>query len=530
MIDHEQELCGELVPRLFDHDVWADIERLDVQDTILVLRQAQDVIRKGLFDDLYNDTYFRKDVFEAATARLGVELCKKVMALPVIYTLIDDSTNLPVLGNRDYFYLFTEKSFADNALDYHLQQLRLWHIRAVEQKDIRQFLGVEFYCNGARGAIINYGQDWSRNKAGEFIPEPQSQACDAVSNPDYIRALTLMQQELHWRAGYEGKNKVLRTLEDGMIRAFASSRFLVPFKADGPLQPGDSLSFASVTGADGRKALPVFSDWDQFALSFDLSEWQGWVVNACELPELPAETVVLNLGSLAFAMNKRFIGQMLSIYRNELAEGEASGSVDADDAAGAASAPSDADDAAGGKKGAGVSGATPAGKGCVFPLKSGTLREKIKEMMDLAGEVMGRPANIKSLRKLYADEQVPLLPCGERFLARYAYLFSTFAPVFGNEDDDSAFYFDTFDELGDDSPDNYLKTASSRDWRATTVSGCPVTPVGVYGFREPFTVYAGEDGKLYAFKAFNDEVRIYQTLEELLEEALDGHIPIGLDD
>ena len=50
-LQHEKELCGELVPRLFDSDVWADIDKLSVEDTILVLRQAQDVVRKGLFDD-----------------------------------------------------------------------------------------------------------------------------------------------------------------------------------------------------------------------------------------------------------------------------------------------------------------------------------------------------------------------------------------------------------------------------------------------------------------------------------------------
>ena len=62
-LQHEKELCGDIVPRLFEEDVWEDIERLDVEDTILVLRQAQDVIRKGLFDEFYNETTSRKDVF-----------------------------------------------------------------------------------------------------------------------------------------------------------------------------------------------------------------------------------------------------------------------------------------------------------------------------------------------------------------------------------------------------------------------------------------------------------------------------------
>lgn len=503
-LQHEKDLCGELVPRLFDSDVWEDIGKLSVEDTILVLRQAQDVMRKGLFDDLYDDTCFRKDVFEAATARLGRELCGKVMALPEIYTLIDNSTMLPALDSRGGFYLFTNKAFADEALDYRMQQMHVWEVKTIEQKDIYPFLGNEFYDNGAQYAIINDGQDWSMNRPEEFIERPRHDGGEApVSNPDYIRALTLLQQELHWRANYEGKKAALRDYENEMIRTFAGARFLVPFKADGGFEAGGSMSFASVSGADGRKAMPIFSDWDQFAMAFDLDEWKGWVVKATELPDYPAETVVLNLATIAFAMDKRFLGQMLAIYSDEM-------SPEADEDG----APLSQEDY----------------EGYVIPLKSDTLRGRIDEMIALAGEVMGRPADIGGLRKLYAAEKVPLHPAGERFLKQYAYLFSTMSPAFEDEDDNPEFYFDTFDELTRGSGDNSLTAAAGRSWRASGLASCPVTPVGMYGFGDPLTVYAGEDGRLYAFKGFGDEILTYETLPDLLEAALQGHMPIGLDD
>lgn len=502
---HEMELCGELVPRLFEDDVWEDIARLDLEDTILVYRQARDVIQKGLFDDLYNDTTCRKDVFEAAAARLGAEVGHKFMALPEVYTLIDNATMLPALDKRGGIFLFSKREYADAALDYHMQQMHIWQVKAICSEDIYAFLGNEFYCNGAQYAVINDGRDWSLNQPGDFVAKPQYAAGDApVSNPDYIRALTMLQQELHWRAGYEGKEKTLHGYEDEMIRTFGLARFLVPFKSDAEVsggvinfKPGEQIRFASVSGADGRKALPVFSDWDQFAMAYDTEEWQGWVVEAQELPDLPAETVVLNISTLAFAMNKQFLGQMLSIYRKEFDKG-----------------PLTKDEY----------------EGYVLPLKGATLRERIEEMISLAGEVMGRPADISGLRKLYAAERVQMHPAGERFLAQYAYLFSTMSPSFENEDDNPEFYFDTFDELREDAGQGGLSMAAGRDWRASGVAGCPVTPVGVYGFREPYTVYAGEDGKLYAFRGFNDEVRVYGSLEDLLAEALTGHIPVGLDD
>lgn len=506
-LQHEKELCGDLVPRLFEPDVWEDIDRLDVEDTILVLRQARDVIRKGLFDEFYNDTTSRKDVFEAATAKLGRVLCRKLMALPAIYTLIDNSTMLPALDKNGGIFLFSRREFADEALDYHTQQMRVWQVREIGHKDIYTFLVNEFYDNGARYAVINDGQDWSLNRPEEFIGKPQYGPGDApVSNPDYVRALSMLQQERSWRAAYDGKQKVLRACEDEMIRTFGSARFLVPFKSDArsdgktmSFEPGNQITFASLTNAEGRTALPIFSDWDQFMMVYDPHEWQGWVVGAGELPDLPAETVVVNPATIAFAMGKSFLGNMLSIYRSEFAPDK--GPLSEKDY-----------------------------PGYILPAEGSTLRERIEKLIKLACETFGRPADISGLRKLYADENVQIHPAGESFLKQYAYLFSTMGPSFENPDDAEQFYFDTFDEAGDEMPDGGLRAVSGRDWRASSIAGCPVTPVGVYGFGTPLNVYAGEDGKLYAYNSFSDPVRIYASLPELLEEALEGHMPVGLDD
>ena len=403
MVDHETELCGELVPRLFDDDVWPDIDRLGVQDTILVLRQAQDVIRKGLFDDLYNDTTCRKDVFEAATARLGIELCRKVMALPEIYTLTDDLTRRTARDARGGIYIFTERDYADYARDYHLQALRLWRVKAIRHKDIYPFLNKEFISGGASYAVINDGQDWSINKPEEFFAFPPPDEATLPNNPQNPNDASLQNATLPNNPQYPNN----------------------------PQNPNDPQN----QNAPQPNSLQQTSRQEQ---------------------------------------NKQ--------------------------------------------------------RRCALPLKSGTLRERIREMIDLAGKAMGRPADISRLRKLYDKENVPLLPCAERFLERYAYLFSILAPAFENEDDDPEFYFDTFDELTQEPAAGDLHTAYTDDWRIKGISRCPVTPVGVYGFGTPGTVYAGEDGKLYSLGCRDHGVSVHQTIEDLLEEALRGHLPIGLDD
>jgi hypothetical protein len=163
-------------------------------------------------------------------------------------------------------------------------------------------------------------------------------------------------------------------------------------------------------------------------------------------------------------------------------------------------------------------------------LKDGTLRERIEEMMSIAGDGPERTVGIKALRALYASEQVPIYPAGERFLRRYAYLFSQLTPGFGNEEDDIQFCFETFDETDEEDGRDSLKAVHGRSRRATQASGGPVTPVGYFGFDDAPAVYAGEDGLLYAYSGDSDPVRTYRSLPDLLEDELQGHLPLGLDD
>lgn len=320
---HEMELCGDLIPRLCDEDVWNDIEKLNVQDTITVRKEAISALKNGVLDDMFSDT-FPRETFEKAIGYLGYLIPQKVMALPKLYTINDRSTNLPFLDEYGLMYLFSEREYAENALDYYTQQLRIWELKEIEQKYIYPFLGHEFYDCGAKGAIIDNGQNYSRHSAEEFIKKPDystmPEAERPVTNPDFIRAISMLQQERTWRANYEGKNKTLTKLEDDMICTFVKSRFLIPFKSIQPtpdsngFSQGAGIQFAKLENDNGDKVTPIFSDWDQFALQYDLEEWNGWVIKAEELKDGFFASVVINVGTLAFVMNKNFLAQLFNIY------------------------------------------------------------------------------------------------------------------------------------------------------------------------------------------------------------------------
>lgn len=165
-----------------------------------------------------------------------------------------------------------------------------------------------------------------------------------------------------------------------------------------------------------------------------------------------------------------------------------------------------------------------------IPLKEGTLRERIEEMMKIAGDMPERRMDLSRLKKLYAAEKVPIHPAGERFLSRYAYLFSALTPGFGSEEEDLQFYFETFDEFLQEERRERLRAAAGQSGRIAEAAGCPVTPLGLYGFGEPFSVYAGENGLLYARSGDSDEVGIYESIVDLYEDALREHLPVALDD
>lgn len=441
----------------------------------------------------------------------------KVLELPEIYTLIDSSTRLPALSEGGACFIFTERGFADEALDWHLQRMRNWYVIAIEQKNIYPFLGSEFYNNGAHFVIIDDGQEGKETRSPEeLVPRPDFSAVNElntpVTNPDYVRALTMLQQELNWRVKYDGKQETLRAYEDNMIREFGRARFLVPFKTNGKpeitgrFDPGDEIKLASITNEEGRKALPVFSDWDQFSMSYDPQEWKGWVIKAEELPDLPADTVVLNPATLAFAMSKQFLGQMMKIYREEMSDD--------------------------GKAGPGGPEEYP------IPLSGGSLRERIEEMIDIAGCHGTLKFDIGEIRKLYASAGVTIHPEAEKFLMRNAYLFSQLSPGFGSEEEDLKFVFETFDQLEATERLPRLQEAAAHCRSVERKTGCKVTPFGFIGFGDSVqTIYIGECERLYALARTRKiawlevaEVATYDSLVDLLEHALEGHLPVGLDD
>lgn len=76
------------------------------------------------------------------------------------------------------------------------------------------------------------------------------------------------------------------------------------------------------------KAIPVFSDLDEFNKIYSQKEWGGWIWSPEDLLGAPNDIICLNAGSLGFEMSKKMIRQMLDIYEKEFAGPKSDGAAD----------------------------------------------------------------------------------------------------------------------------------------------------------------------------------------------------------
>lgn len=171
--------------------------------------------------------------------------------------------------------------------------------------------------NGALGIVVDNGQPFIHILSEDLIEAPDFSDTRPenipVANPDFLRILTMLEQERHWGVTYEGKESRLRFFEDHMILTFVNAKFLVPAKGMSNLSKGGKIIILSLSNGKD-KATPVFTDWDQFNKIYSQKEWDRWVWTAKDLLHAPDDTVVINVGEICFTMSKKMITQIFEIY------------------------------------------------------------------------------------------------------------------------------------------------------------------------------------------------------------------------
>ena len=314
---HNNDISNKFIPRLLEPGMLGKLDELSIQDLIVIQKNAKYALDKKILH--MNEDQSLK--FGGAIEQIQSMIADKVKKADKLYVIIDKTTRMPYLNNDARIFVFSEEEFANEALDYFTQQMRRWEIKEISKEDIVVTLGKSFYMNGAFGILLDYGQTFIHILSEDLIETPDFSDTRPenipVANPDFLRVLTMLEQEKCWGVNYENKESRLRFFEDHMILTFVNAKFLVPAKGMSNLSKGGKIIIPSLSNGKD-KATPVFTDWNQFNKIYSQKEWDGWVWTAKDLLRAPDDVIVVNAGEIGFVMDKKMIAKIFEIYEKEI--------------------------------------------------------------------------------------------------------------------------------------------------------------------------------------------------------------------
>ena len=165
---------------------------------------------------------------------------------------------------------------------------------------------------------------------------------------------------------------------------------------------------------------------------------------------------------------------------------------------------------------------------------TGNAHEIIAEIFKESSIEKNNNFDISTIRKTYQTAKVNLYIKAEKFISQYAYLFSSKEWSIRYKNSDIDFFFNFYDSKDEKTNQVELLQKAVFD-TALPFTGynfskvylkirekalCNITPVGLFGFAEPSTLYVGENGKLYATKNDINDIRVYDNILDMLEYEL----------
>lgn len=162
---------------------------------------------------------------------------------------------------------------------------------------------------------------------------------------------------------------------------------------------------------------------------------------------------------------------------------------------------------------------------------TGTLRQRIDEAIRLTRSAVN-DEQCTCFCKFYAEAGEELLPAAISFYRNYGNCFKKHCFVFENSGYNKEFVFDFYFDLPSPNHEKVgrLQWAIENKNTISEYAEQKVCPLGEFGFYYPSTVYIGTDGILYCVHEYEYKIRVFKTVEALLEFELLAHIPIGIVD
>lgn len=331
-----QKICDDFLPRMamntdIEEEEWLP---LSVQELIAILVNANRALKEKAFS--YSEEAEKKFVKERNA--LIERIIYRVKTAKQLFTVTDKATKLPfVEPSMGLVNVFTEEEIANDYVKHYEKMYRSFQVSPIQTENLNGFFAAAFYYNGAVGILVDNGYCSFRAIAGQILPPPNFAGLNPVSvpvlNAPFNAAVIQFLQELRWKAGYEGKEENLKKFEEAWMHGIAKTRFLVPMGGlqDLPKTPDGKITLTKGTQIkvpmltrkqDEKKALPVFTDWNQFKLLYpDSKEWAGNVVPFEGLSFFGADTMLINPGTYCFEITPEILEKVKGMLHGEKKNG-----------------------------------------------------------------------------------------------------------------------------------------------------------------------------------------------------------------
>lgn len=270
---------------IFSNKISAEeFEKVNIQELVFLIFTMRVLKEKNA---LNNHDYDGKII--AFTRALII----KLRTSKELYIAYDKNTKYPYIDFEERAWIFSQKEFADNAVEHFNKQETFLEMKKLVDKDVINEFGKMHYI-GIEKFLIDNGEYTIEMKRNEILPSRDYSNVPAknipVINPKMQFAMIKFFQNAYSRKNYANKAEVMRNLEEKMLEEVINAKYLVPIKLENNdlkidsngmnvVNKGNEVRFSIIKDKKGTSWIPAFTDWYEFDKAFDKKSWKSSICN-----------------------------------------------------------------------------------------------------------------------------------------------------------------------------------------------------------------------------------------------------------
>lgn len=326
---HDKEISDKYLLR--DEDITEEeYASLSIQDMCVLLNNAKWFLNS---EDYVSDSD-KSDDMKNRIRKMHSVLIQKIIDAPVIYSVLDTATGYPFITEiEDSIWIFSTEEYANLCVEHYREEGRVFRVKEIKKDQFIPFLSRAFFTNGVGGIFVDNGQVGYFIKKEYILKAPNYDNVPEkdipVTNPGLMRAYMKFIQEKQWKVSYHERRKVLSKLENDLMRELPKAKLLIPTK--GAPESLDAKDIRLGKNANtilpmyednlGQKALPAFTDWNQFNLVYAGDEYHAWAMDFPAVAKILYEEngfdcIVVNLKSRPLTITRDVLSRLVEVVGN----------------------------------------------------------------------------------------------------------------------------------------------------------------------------------------------------------------------